>query len=150
MKKLIFASVIFLLNISCQTKKIADNLPKDISEKPQHQTDKKAQDTERKTLDALQTEIEGLIAGETCRNPEEWRISPIGSKPCGGPAYYIAYPIKLENDILPKIKEYTLQQSAFNKKYHLMSDCAIAKIPQRVGCDNGKAILLYSDMDASK
>ena len=87
-------------------------------------------------------EIEALIALEPCTDPAQMKLAAIGAKPCGGPSSYIAYPSKLEAQILPKIEHFTQMQSAFNKKYNLMSDCSMVMPPAGIRCENGKAVLV--------
>lgn len=140
MKNISLVLLISVVLISCKTKKnVAQNLPKDISEKPAYIS---STEKEREEMDALSKEIDSLINSETCSNSADWRISPMGSKPCGGPATYIAYPIKLENLIIPKIQEYTRRSSNFNRKRGLVSDCAIVPPPSGIRCENGKAVLI--------
>lgn len=132
---------------SCGTTKNADidtNLPKDVSEKP---LDENNQKYDRAQLDKLKAEIEGQIAKEKCNNPDDWAYSPIGSKACGGPLTFIAYPKKLHDVILPKIEEYTLKMTEFNKKYNIISDCMMAVEPTSIKCENGQAVLVYGGME---
>ncbi|MPN29835.1 hypothetical protein SDC9_177288 [bioreactor metagenome] len=44
--------------------------------------------------------------------------------------------------MLPKIKNFTDAQSAFNKKYGLVSDCVVVPAPSGIRCENGKAVLI--------
>ena len=115
--------------------RLKETLPKDIALKPDNNY---VQQEDYKKLSVMIQEIEAEIAKETCTDASEWRISPIGSKPCGGPSSYIAYPIKIENEILPKIKNVTQMQSAFNQKYGIISDCAVVPAPSGIRCENGK------------
>ncbi len=140
MKNLILVVLAFVALFSCKAKKnIEQNLPKDAALKPVYAN---SNEKEMENLQALKLEIDSLIDSETCNNSADWRISPLGSKSCGGPATYIAYPIKLENVILPKIQEYTRRSSAYGRKKGLVSDCAIVPPPAGIRCENGKAVLV--------
>ena len=142
MKNIFIICIALLSLVSCKTKKSAENtdtLPKDISLKPENNM---AQQEDRQQLTSLMREIDALIALEPCTNPADWKFTAIGAKPCGGPSSYIAYPSKLEAQILPKIEHFTQMQSAFNKKYNLMSDCAMVMPPSEIRCENGKAVLV--------
>ncbi|KMQ70771.1 hypothetical protein [Chryseobacterium koreense] len=141
MKYFLLIAISALTFNACKSKKNIDQetLPKDIALKPDNNL---LQQSDREKLSAMIKEIESDIAKETCTDEALWRISPIGSKPCGGPSSYIAYPIKMENDMLPKIKNFTDAQSAFNKKYGLVSDCAVVPAPSGIRCENGKAVLI--------
>lgn len=138
---IIIAISIFTLS-ACSSKKAAldeETLPKDIALKPH---DHFAQDEEQVQMKNLVKEIDSLISTEICTNAADWKFTAIGAKPCGGPSSYIAYPEKLEEEVLPKITQLTSMQSAFNIKYNLTSDCAVVMPPVEIRCENGKAILV--------
>ena len=150
MKNLLIISIALLSLASCKAKKSvenADTLPKDISLKPENNM---SQQEDQQALSALIKEIDAIIATEPCTNPTEWKFSAIGAKPCGGPSSYIAYPVKLEDEILPRIEQFTAMQSAFNKKYNLMSDCAMVMPPSEIRCENGKAVLVRGNSEVSE
>ncbi|SFJ08676.1 hypothetical protein SAMN05421638_2091 [Kaistella treverensis] len=147
MKHLIYIPLVVFTLFSCKAKKgdkAPETLPKDIALKPENNY---SQQLDRERLAVLVKEIDSLAGSEICTDAAEWRSSPIGAKPCGGPSSYIAYPIKMEDEILAKIKEFTAQQDAFNKKYQLMSDCAMVPPPAGIQCENGKAVLVKSDVE---
>lgn len=149
MKKFSILAVSLLMFAACKSKKnvkVDDTLPKHISQKESRPV---SQTKDREHLESLREEIEKIIASETCTNTDEWRISPFGSKPCGGPSSYIAYPKNHEEELLPKISEYNAQSSAFNQKYGLMSDCAVVPAPSGIRCENGKAVLVGGSAEAA-
>jgi len=150
MKHLIYIPLVIFTLFSCKAKKAdkePETLPKDIALKPENNY---SQQLDRERLAVLVKEIDSLAGSEVCTDAAEWRSSPIGAKPCGGPSSYIAYPIKMEDEILAKIKEFTAQQDAFNKKYQLMSDCAMVPPPAGIRCENGKAVLIKSDVEVAQ
>nr|WP_314495009.1 hypothetical protein [uncultured Chryseobacterium sp.] len=127
---------------SCKSAQSNDpsEMPKDISERP---ADESSQKYDEAQLDKLKASIESMISKEKCTNAAEWSFSPLGTKACGGPVSYIAYPKKNEDIILPKIKEYAVKMSEFNKKYSITSDCMMPAEPTGVKCQGEKAILIY-------
>ncbi|MCE3076759.1 hypothetical protein [Chryseobacterium gwangjuense] len=130
-----------LFAVSCKTVVNDEaNLPKDISERP---ADENSQKYDQARLDKIKSSIEEDIAKEECTNAADWTFSPIGSKACGGPISYIAYPKKIESTLLPKIELYKNVMSEYNKKYNITSDCMMAAEPTGVKCENGKAVLVY-------
>ncbi|QOW10661.1 hypothetical protein Q73A0000_09885 [Kaistella flava (ex Peng et al. 2021)] len=142
MKNLLIIAISALTLVSCSSKKgIADEetLPKDIALKPDNQF---SQDEEQLQMKNLITKIDSLISTETCSDATEWKFTAIGAKACGGPSSYIAYPTKLENEILPKVTQFTSMQSAFNTKYKIMSDCAMVLPPTEIKCEDGKVVLV--------
>lgn len=129
--------------VSCKAKVDANaNLPKDISERP---ADESSQKYDQAQLDKLRAEIDAEISKEKCTDvtTNEWKPAPMGSKACGGPKSYIAYPIKLEAKILPKIESYNIKEAEFNKKYGITSDCSFVGEPAAIRCINGKAEVVY-------
>ncbi len=148
MKNLAFTTIALFFISSCTSKNAivdVDTLPKDISLKPENNI---SQQLEQEQLKMIMLEIDSLIQTENCPNPEEWTFTAIGAKPCGGPSSYIAYPKKLAGEILPKVNQLTSMQDAFNKKYRLMSDCAIVLPPTAIACVEGKAILMNENSAA--
>lgn len=127
---------------SCASSKSTDNsnLPIDISERPADESSKKYDEA---NLDKLKSIIESEIAKEKCTSASDWAFAPMGSKACGGPVSYIAYPKKLETSILRKIENYTQTMSEFNKKYGITSDCMMIAEPSGVRCQGEKAVLVY-------
>ena len=146
MRKTSAIFAIALLFVGCKSKKAAENLPKDIALKPVYEST----DKDLIYMQSLRKEIDERIVSETCTDPALWRISAIGSKPCGGPSAYIAYPIKFEDELLPKIKRYSQLQSDYNRKKGLMSDCALVSQPAGIVCRNGKAELISTTSSAAK
>ena len=116
-----------------------DTLPKDISLKPDNII---LQQEQKQAMSDLIKDIDSLIQKESCEDATNWEFTAIGSKPCGGPSSYIAYPKKLAGEILPKVADLTAKQMAFNKKYGMMSDCAFISEPTGIKCEDGKAVLV--------
>lgn len=145
MKNILLLTIMLLGFLSCNSKiKNPETLPKDIAMK---KVINKNYAEDSTTLKTLQMEIVNIIEEKTCDDVSQWKISAMGSKACGGPAYYIAYPKESEERLLPKIKTYSAQQSSFNEKYGIMSDCIIENEPKGITCENGKAVLQYSSLD---
>lgn len=155
MKKSIFILIALVSLSACKSKKvleIQDRLPKDIALMPERDYSSKSEEERRKdeeNMQKLRASIDELISSVNCTNPDDWRISPLGSKACGGPASFIAYPIKLEEDILPQITEYNRQSSAYNLKYGIVSDCAVTPAPAGIRCENGKPVLISASVDSN-
>ncbi|TDX94325.1 hypothetical protein BCF50_0089 [Chryseobacterium daecheongense] len=141
-KAFLYIPVIAFAIVSCKSTNTADpnTLPKDISERP---ADENSQKYDNNQLEKIKAGIDSEIAKEKCTDPSEWAFSPIGSKACGGPVTYIAYPKKLEASILPKIQEYTSKMAEYNKKYNITSDCMMANEPTSIRCEDEKAVLVY-------
>ena len=147
MKNLLIIVISVLTLASCSSKKgmiEEETLPKDIALKPDNEF---SQEEEQLQMKNLINKIDSLISTETCFDATEWKFAAIGSKACGGPSSYIAYPLKLEEQILPKITQFTSMQSAFNTKYKIMSDCAMVMPPAEIRCQDGKAVLIGDHSD---
>lgn len=142
MNKYIIAASLFAI-VGCQTRQ-APTLPKVKTEKAAQLA---SDDTAQKMQEARKA-INALNASVVCTNAAEWRTAPIGAKPCGGPAQYIAYPIKCEEEVLPKIREYTRLNVEYNREKGLLSDCSVIPEPAGVRCENGKAVLVKGTASA--
>lgn len=134
LKTLILCTALALTSCTA-TKNTDTNLPKDIAERP---ADENSQKYDQAQLDKLKAYIQNEINKVECTGSNDWTFSPIGAKACGGPQSYIAYPKKMESEILPKINDYTEKVKAFNEKYKLMSDCMMILPPKAVKCVDGK------------
>lgn len=146
---LIFTLAVFSLS-ACNSKKALENsedLPKDIALKPENNLSQQ-QDKDRLTL--VIKKIDSLAQSQTCSDAADFTFTAIGAKPCGGPSSYIAYPKKLESEILPEIQKFTAMQSEFNKKYNLMSDCSMVPEPTGINCVEGKAVLVNDNSAVSQ
>ena len=147
MKHLLIIAISVLTFVSCSSKKgiiEEETLPKDIALKPDNNF---TQEDDQRLMKSLIQEIDSLIGAEPCTDIANWKFTAIGSKACGGPSSYIAYPVQLEDEILPKVTQFTSMQSTFNTKYGMMSDCTIVLPPAEITCENGKAVLIADRLD---
>ena len=147
MKHYLIIAISVLTFASCSSKKAIveeETLPKDIALKPDNNF---SQEDDQRLMKNLIQEIDSLIGTEPCTDVANWKFTAIGAKACGGPSSYIAYPVQLEDKILPKVTQFTSMQSTFNTKYGMMSDCAIVLPPSEIKCENGKAVLIGDRSD---
>ena len=93
-------------------------------------------------LDNAENEILNTINNYQCMDSEDWQIAAIGTKACGGPQYYVAYP-KENTDLLNSIEIYSLSEEVFNEKWSVISTCDIAVTPLSVSCEDNRYILNY-------
>ena len=99
---------------------------------------------EQQDLIVLKHEIDQLSQSITCTDSADWKITPLGSKACGGPAGFVSYSIKVqEKHFLEKVALYTKNEDAFNRKWNIMSDCSTPVQPKKVICKNGLAVMIY-------
>ncbi len=96
-------------------------------------------------LDSLKSAIENLAQSVSCVNDLGWSFTPMGSKACGGPQYYLAYHNSIDvEDFLSDVEIYKLTEEAFNVKWEVISTCDAIAEPTGVECNNGEAKLIYS------
>ena len=99
---------------------------------------------ELQIMNEMYEEIQVISNSKPCNNSENWTFTAIRTKACGGPSSYIAYSLNIDTaSFLKKVKEYTIYEDNFNKKWSVFSDCSITPIPIGVECRNGKAYLYY-------
>src|SRR5690606_30871658 len=69
-------------------------------------------------LERLRNEIDSLASSYLCQDASEWHFTPVGEKPCGGPASYVAYSTKMDTvSFLNKVEIYTDRQRTYNVKW---------------------------------
>ena len=150
MKKALVILTAILTAAACSSKKpVTDvnTLPKDVALKPvrEAETEDEVLLQKRENIRVMRASIDSLRDSHTCSGTGDWRISPLGSKPCGGPAAYIAYNKEVESEILPRIQEFTRRQAAYNSRRNLFSDCKVEPQPTGIKCESGKPVLIFSD-----
>lgn len=132
---------ILLFVVSCN---VGANSGSTLPKSPEKSAENNTEEYDRRELNALKKEIEEEANKENCTNPKDWEYTAMGSKPCGGPHLYVAYPKKIKTSILPKIEMYTDKEREFNKKYNIQSDCMLLNEPIGIKCKAGKAELIIT------
>ena len=101
-------------------------------------------------LTTLRAEVMALIGDASADSVQQCRVAGFGSKPCGGPASYVAYSVKDRNEttLLALIAKYNAAAKAENERLGLMSDCAIVPKPAVV-LENGVCTLKPADNSVS-
>lgn len=91
---------------------------------------------------AALAQIKNLIGKAECSSDSQCQILPIGARPCGGPAGYLAWSsAKTSSSELQALADrYRTEQQEHNARSGMMSDCrAIA--PPAVACRAGSCQL---------
>ncbi len=92
----------------------------------------------------LQAGILEIAQSVPCIDANDWKITPLGYKTCGGPVSYIAYPIEIDkSDFLQLVEVYRLSQKALIAKWDLASTCELPAVPEDVKCEDNQAVLVY-------
>lgn len=100
-----------------------------------------------KSLALALKNINDQVDTAKCVDSKKWSFLPIGSKACGGPTGYIAYPHTIDTtQFIKQVRLYTQQQQYFNMKYNIASDCMYMIPPYAVICDNGNPVLIYKNL----
>lgn len=103
------------------------------------------QEIEAKKLAYMLDEIRTIANSIACENADDWKITPIGSKACGGPQSYLAYSNKInEIDFLAKVEAYRVAEENYNKTWGIVSTCDLTAMPSSVICVNGKPEFVYN------
>ena len=132
MERLKFIVIIFLLGV-CFSCTEEEDLTKELT-----------QEEEAQNLTQMFLEIQRLATSETCDDSANWTFTSYGSKACGGPIGFIPYSKNIDTVLfLQKVEEHRLAQRAFNEKWEIVSDCALAEEPAGVVCQNGSPVLDY-------
>lgn len=105
--------------------------------------------TQQEDLSELITHKEyilSLAASASCSSNSQCEYVALGSKPCGGPWSYLAYPSTMDTRLLlDQVTIYNLKESQYNEKWGIISDCALVNPPIRVDCVNNKCVAVYNN-----
>lgn len=102
------------------------------------------QEEENIKVEELAARIMGMTEGIACNDASDWAYTSFGSKPCGGPSGYIAYPNSIDRlAFLALVEEYRQATETYNQNWGLISDCAIMIAPKDIVCEAGKPVLVY-------
>ena len=88
-------------------------------------------------------QIKSIASSTSCTDASQWTFYAIGSKACGGPEGYIAFPKNIASTLIPRIDAYTQSRKDFDQRWNAYSNCSFALAPSKVDCVNGKAELVY-------
>lgn len=79
----------------------------------------------------LRAQITRLIGSAACRNDNQCRALPLGSKPCGGPEGYLAWSTEGTDvrALEAAAERYKEARRARHERLGLMSDCAVVPEP---------------------
>ncbi len=92
-------------------------------------------------LERLHHEIVTMIGQPRCVNLVHCRVLPLGSRPCGGPAEYLAYASSANRELLEsKAYEYGFLQEEINRSRGAVGTCQALAAP-RVDCVDARCIL---------
>jgi len=95
-------------------------------------------ESDRAALDTQRSQIFAFASSGQCTGNAQCAFIGLGSKPCGGPWDFIAYSSSLDTQrLFAMINEYNKNEDAYNRRWKIMSDCAMAPMPDSVGCLNG-------------
>ena len=88
--------------------------------------------------------IEAMANTESCQEGQQFEVTAIGHKACGGPTHFIAYSLDIDiASFLQAVETYTEDQRAFNLKWGTISDCSLPQAPSSVACIDGEVTLVY-------
>jgi len=102
---------------------------------------------EKEALENLRTEIETLIGTTACTEDSGCDVIAFGSKPCGGPWYYLAYSTAVDTEaLLEMVATYNELEATYNEKWGVLSDCEVVTAPAGVICNiNGVCTIMGAD-----
>ncbi|GAL70310.1 lipocalin family protein [Jejuia pallidilutea] len=97
----------------------------------------------RALMDLFDNALE-LVKDLPCQNSANWTFTPYGSKACGGPQWFVAYPTTIDTEeFLKRIEAYTKAEQDYNLKWSVFSTCDIVSPPKAVVCENGFPIFKF-------
>ena len=82
-------------------------------------------------------EIVNYIGGFSCGQATNCNYIAVGSKACGGPQIYLAFPSTVNLDTLQAmVTEYNNLEKEYNTRNGVVSDCMIVAPPNTLDCVN--------------
>lgn len=89
--------------------------------------------------------ILSLVENASCTENSQCEFIALGSKPCGGPWFYIVYPSTIDTKLLlEQVAIYNLKEQQYNQKWNVISDCMFVMPPIKVDCINNKCVAVYN------
>ncbi len=85
--------------------------------------------------------IEEMVKNVSCEDESDWDFTAYGSKACGGPVGFIAYPINIKSPFLKAVEDYNQAQHDYNERWGIGSDCSVPVQPNHIRCENGVPVL---------
>lgn len=105
------------------------------------------QEKELAEINKLYDEIHAkFISKIKCSSSNELKAIPYGNKACGGPKGYLPFLTTMKDSAtyLALVKKFTKLQSDYNKKWGIVSDCAVVTPPTKITCENGNPVFKYN------
>ena len=88
-------------------------------------------------------EILDYIATFSCENANGCSSIAFGSKPCGGPREYLAYPNTVNQNVLEAmVNDYNQMDNKYNIQTNAVSDCMAIMPPNTIDCINGVCTII--------
>jgi len=102
------------------------------------------QDMALADLEYQWSQILALVQSAPCEDPAQWSYTPYGSKACGGPQGYLAYPLTIDVDrFLNLVEQYRQAENQYNIDFNIASPCDAPLEPTGVDCVDQLPVLLY-------
>jgi hypothetical protein len=96
-------------------------------------------------IKAAKNQLNTLVADAQCDTTAQCKVSPVGSRACGGPSSYIVYSTKTvaEEEVTNLSKKITAFESNYNAQKDMMSTCQHLTTPS-TQCVENKCVKLES------
>lgn len=108
------------------------------------------QERDREQLSDMLKDIHETVDTVDCVDDSQWEFTAIGSKACGGPQSYLAYPLSIDTaEFMGRVRLYTQAEQDYNVTYKITSTCDVVAPPTDVTCDDGKPKLIYRNLAKS-
>ncbi|ASM48344.1 hypothetical protein PESP_a0051 [Pseudoalteromonas espejiana DSM 9414] len=94
-------------------------------------------------IKSVKAELNSLVANNQCDTNEQCKVTPVGSRACGGPSSFVVYSTKTANDadVLTLSKKITALESNYNAQNEMMSICQHLTTPS-TQCVENKCVKL--------
>ncbi|RUO78367.1 hypothetical protein [Pseudidiomarina taiwanensis] len=88
-------------------------------------------------LSQLDKEIRSMAGTAVAQSAQQCRVVAVGSRPCGGPEYYLAYSVSSvdETQLLALVTEYSEMRQGFDAQQGIVGTCEVIPEPKLVFID---------------
>jgi hypothetical protein len=100
-----------------------------------------SQEVEKAYLDRQFGEILRLATSTQCDATSGCRFLELGSKPCGGPWYYLIYQSNVDTTrLFDLVRIYNQSELFYNERWEIGSDCIFERPPDSIRCAGGDCV----------
>ena len=126
---LVFGAVV--IAIACSQASVPGDSSQSTGPEPDNNAVSGTKEADWAAIVQLENQAKRIATTTGCTSDATCRAAPVGSRPCGGPRYYIPWCARTTDSaaLYSKLRDVSKAEEAYNKKYQLMSTCEYRRPP---------------------